>query len=304
MPGYRSHRFRSADGRLDLFARDYPGDTPDAPALLLMHALTRNSADFEPLVDWLRPWSASGAEPGPGGRFRLVVPDTRGRGRSDHDPDPANYNPAVYAQDMFALMDDLGLASAGLIGTSMGGLVAMAMAATAQQGGFRGRLGPVIMNDVGAHLEPGALDRIGSYVGRSGPFADWEEAAAACRAVNAPVFPDFTPADWMDFARRTCRETGEGVAYDYDPAIAVPFETESADVDLWPLWQAMDGLPVLVVRGANSDLISAATVAEMGRRHDGPFASVEVPDRGHTPLLDEPAARTAIQDFLSEHYPQ
>ena len=303
MTGYRSHRFRSADGRLDLFARDYPGDRPDAPALLLMHALTRNSADFEPLVDWLQPWSARGAVIGAGGRYRLVVPDTRGRGRSDRDPDPANYNPAVYVQDMFALMDDLGLASAGLVGTSMGGLVAMAMAATAQQGGFLDRLGPVIMNDVGAHLEPDALDRIGSYVGKAGPFADWNEAAAACRSVNGSVFPDFTDAEWMAFARRTCRETEAGVVHDYDPAIAVPFETESGDVDLWPLWQAMDGLPVLVVRGATSDLITAETVAEMGRRHNGPFASATVPGRGHTPLLDEPAARTAIQNFLTEHYP-
>ena len=295
---YRSHRFRSADGRLDLFARDYPGGGPDARPLLLMHALTRNSADFEPLIEWLLPWSAGLS----GGRYRLIVPDVRGRGLSERDPEPANYSPAVYAQDMFALMDDLGIESAGLIGTSMGGLVAMAMAAIAAEGGFRQRLGPVIMNDVGPHLEPDALERIGSYVGKAGSFADWAEAAAACRAINGPVFPDFTDADWMDFARRTCRETESGVAYDYDPAIAVPFEVEGENVDLWPLWQAMDGLPVLLVRGAASDLISAATVEEMGRRHEGPFASVQVPDRGHTPLLNEPVARTAIQDFLSEHY--
>ena len=304
MTPYRSHRFRSADGRLDLFARDYPGGGPDARPLLLMHALTRNSADFEPLVEWLLPWAASGAASGAGGGYRLIVPDVRGRGRSDRDPEPAHYSPAVYARDMFALMDDLGIESAGLIGTSMGGLVAMAMAAIAAEGGFRGRLGPVIMNDVGAHLEPAALDRIGSYVGKAGPFADWDAAATACRAVNGAVFPDFTDADWLAFARRTCRETEGGVAHDYDPAIAVPFETESGGADLWPLWQAMDGLPVLVVRGAISDLISTATVTEMDRRHEGPFASVEVPDRGHTPLLNEPAARTAIQHFLSEHYPQ
>ena len=300
MTAYRSHRFRSADGRLDLFARDYPGGRPDARPLLLMHALTRNSADFEPLVDWLLPWAASLS----GGGYRLIVPDVRGRGQSDRDPEPANYNPAVYAQDMFALMDDLGVESAGLIGTSMGGLVAMAMAAM-NRGRSRelpSRIGPVVLNDVGAHLEPDALDRIGSYVGKSGPFADWDEAAAACRAVNGPVYPDFIDDDWMAFARRTCRKGEAGIEFDYDPAIAVPFEGESEQVDLWPVWQAMDGLPVLVVRGATSDLISAQTVALMGERHQGPFASVEVPDRGHTPLLDEPPARKAIQTFLTEHY--
>ncbi len=297
---YRSHRFRSADGRLDLFARDYPGGGPGARPLLLMHALTRNSADFEPLVEWLLPWAANAA----GGGYRLIVPDVRGRGRSDHDPEPAHYNPAVYAQDMFALMDDLGIESAGLVGTSMGGLVAMAMAAM-NRGRSRelpSRIGPVVLNDVGAFLEPDALERIGSYVGKAGPFADWTEAAAACRAVNGAVFPDFTDADWMDFARRTCRETDGGVAHDYDPAIAVPFEAESEQLDLWPFWQAMDGLPVLLLRGATSDLISAATVEEMGRRHEGPFASAEVPERGHTPLLNEPAAQSAIRAFLTEHY--
>ncbi|WP_230281687.1 alpha/beta hydrolase [Croceicoccus sp. Ery15] len=297
MTDYRSHRFRSADGRLDLFARDYPGTDSAARPLLLIHALTRNSADFEPLIDWL------------GGRYRLVVPDVRGRGLSDRDPEPAHYNPAVYAEDMFALMDDLGIDSAGLIGTSMGGLIAMAMAAM-DRGRSRDlppRVGPVIMNDVGAHLEPDALARIASYVGKSPAFADWDEAAAGCRAVNGPVFPDFTDADWMEFARRTCRDTADGVAYDYDPAIAVPFEagneSGNGEVDLWPVWRAMDGLPVLVVRGVMSDLLSAATVAEMDRTHEGPFASVDVPLRGHTPLLNEPAARKAIETFLTEHYP-
>lgn len=301
MASYRSHRFRSADGRLELFARDYPGDSPDARPLLLMHALTRNSADFEPLIDWLVPWAASQ----PGGGYRLIVPDVRGRGLSDRDLDPANYNPAVYAQDMFALLDDLGVESAGLIGTSMGGLIAMAMAAM-NRGRSRelpSRIGPVILNDVGAHLEPAALDRIAGYVGKPRLFANWQEAAEGCRAVNGPVFPDFTNDDWLAFARRTCRDAEGGIVPDYDPAIASSFDGEDEEVDLWPIWQAMDGLPVLLVRGATSDLISEATVAEMRRRHEGPFAAIEVPDRGHTPLLNEPAARMAIGNFLTEHFP-
>lgn len=294
MTDYRSHRFRSADRGLELFARDYPGADSSSPALLLMHALTRNSADFEPMVEWLA------------GTYRLIVPDVRGRGLSDRDADPMNYRPDIYAADMFALMDDLGIESAGLVGTSMGGLMAMAM--TAMNRGrsmdLPSRIGPVILNDVGAHLEPDALARIGSYVGKSGPFADWDAAAAACRTVNGPVFPDFGDAEWMAFARRTCRETADGqVEYAYDPAIAVPFEGESENVDLWPIWQAMDGHAVLVVRGVMSDLLSDQTVAKMGEVHEGPFAHVDVPNRGHTPLLDEPAARSAIEQFLKEHYP-
>lgn len=296
MTHYRTHRFRSADGRLNLFARDYPGHGAGARPLLLMHALTRNSADFEPMIEWLVPWAE--------GRYRLIVPDVRGRGLSDRDPDPANYNPAVYAEDMFALMDDLGVESAALVGTSMGGLIAMAMAAM-NRGRSRdlpSRIGPVVLNDVGPYLEPDALDRIANYVGKTGAFADWRAAAEACRAINGPVFPGFSDEDWMAFARRTCRETAEGVAYDYDPAIAVPLGGNAEQPDLWPIWRALDDLPVLAVRGAMSDLLSAETVAEMGRRHEGPFASVEVPDRGHTPLLDEPAARMAIRNFLTEHY--
>ncbi|GGD79674.1 alpha/beta fold hydrolase [Croceicoccus mobilis] len=291
MTDYREHRFRSADGGLELFARDYPGANGSSPTLLLMHALTRNSADFEPMIDWLA------------GTYRLVVPDVRGRGLSGRDPEPMNYRPDVYAADMFALMDDLGIKSAGLIGTSMGGLIAMAMTAIAEGGEFGQRIGPVVLNDVGAHIEPDALERIGSYVGKSKGFAGWDEAAATVRRINGPVFPDFTDKDWMDFARRTCQETGDGVAYAYDPAIAVPFAGESEKVDLWPIWQAMGTRPVLVVRGEMSDLLSAETVAEMGRCHEGPFAHVDVPQRGHTPLLDEPAARAAIETFLKEHYP-
>jgi pimeloyl-ACP methyl ester carboxylesterase len=284
MTGYRSHTYAAASGRLELLARDYPGE---GPTLLLMHGLTRNSADFEPLAEHLA------------GRYRLIVPDQRGRGLSESDPDPANYRPEVYAADMFALLDDLGIERAALIGTSMGGLMAMVMATIQPQ-----RISAVVLNDVGPELDPAGLARIAGYVGPGKGFADWDEAAGACEAINREAFPDFGTADWEAFARRTCRVAEDGsIAFDYDPAIALAFETEDgvAPPNLWPLWQALAAKPVLLVRGALSDLLSTDTVQRMAQLHPGPFVRVDVPRRGHAPLLNEPEALAAIEPFLAEH---
>lgn len=280
---YRPHSYRSADGALGLFARDYAGE---GPPLLLMHGLTRNSADFEPLAAHLA------------GRWRLVVPDQRGRGLSQRDQDPAHYRPDVYARDMFALLDSLGIGRAGLIGTSLGGLMAMIMASMEP-----GRVGPVVLNDIGPELAGEGLARIGGYVGPSEPFAGWQAAAARCAVIHGEAFPGFGEAEWLAFARRTCREEPDGqVAFAYDPAIAEAFADDPAGgPDLWPLWEALGERPVLVLRGALSDLLSRATVGEMGRRHRGPFAYVEVARRGHAPLLDEPEAVSAMLEFLAEH---
>jgi len=281
---YRPHRYASAGGALELFARDYPGD---GPALLLMHGLTRNSADFEPLAEHLA------------GHYRLIVPDQRGRGLSANDPEPANYRPDVYAADMFALLDSLGIERAALIGTSMGGLMAMIMAAVKPE-----RVSAIMLNDIGPELDPAGLERIGGYVGPSEAFLDWRAAAARCEAINRSAFPEFTAADWDAFARRTCREGEDGsVAFAYDPAIAQAFSPEDggAPTDLWPLWQTLGRKPALVLRGALSDLLSVDTVERMAQLHQGPFAQQEVLRRGHAPLLDEPEALAAIETFLKEH---
>ncbi|WP_459665015.1 alpha/beta fold hydrolase, partial [Novosphingobium sp. 11B] len=278
---YRVHHYRSADGRLDLVARDYPAHE-GAPVMLMMHGLTRNSADFEPLLDKLA------------GRYRMIVPDQRGRGASQWDPDPAQYRPDVYAQDMLALMDDLGVSRAGLVGTSMGGLMAMVMQA------LRPDLAQAaIFNDIGPVLDPAGLARIQGYVGPGGKMADWTEAAARTRAINAPAFPDFGGAQWDAFARRIARENADGtVSFAYDPAISESIagdDPQTVPPDLWPLWELLGAVPVLVVRGALSDLLSTATVEEMARRHSGPYAAVEVPRVGHAPILDEPVALAAIE---------
>lgn len=250
-----------------------------------MHGLTRNSADFEPLAEHLAP------------RYRLVVPDQRGRGLSDYDSDPANYRPDIYAADMFALLDGLSITQAGLIGTSMGGLIAMIMTATQPD-----RIAGIVLNDIGPHIEASGLARIQGYLGPTQDAADWDEAAVRCAAVNAVALPDFGPQDWLAFARRTCIQTPEGrIRFAYDPAIALSTrgaQPATLPPDLWPLWDMLADKPVLALRGGHSDLLSAATVAEMGQRHRRAFTAIDVPNRGHAPILDEPAALSAIETFL------
>lgn len=284
-PAFTPHRYKSACGRLDLFARIYPGE---GPTLLLMHGLTRNSADFDPLVPHLA------------GRYRLVVPDQRGRGRSDYDDDASRYRPDVYAMDMFTLLDGLDVRNCAIVGTSMGGLIGMIMAFMQPS-----RIAAMVMNDIGARLEPAGLARIQGYVGPGTGFDSWDQAAQACGAINATAFPGFGEVEWLAFARRTCEETSDGkVRFAYDPAIATSVQGEQPDTvppDLWPLWDSLAALPVLLLRGALSDLLSTETAEEMERRHSGPFRHVAIPSRGHAPLLDEPEALSAIEPFLEEY---
>ncbi|WP_394729688.1 alpha/beta fold hydrolase [Altererythrobacter sp. GH1-8] len=285
---WREYNYRSADGRLDLFARDYPADAGGGAApLLLMHGLTRNSADFEPLIELLGV-----------GKRRMIVPDQRGRGRSQYDPDPANYRPDVYAADMWALLDVLGIEQVVCIGTSMGGLMAMVMGAQQPE-----RIAGIVLNDVGPEVSEEGLDRIRSYVGPAEPMNNWEEAADRCAAINRSAMTGFTSDDWMAFARRTCRELPDGrVVFAYDPAISAGMardDTTTVPPDLWALWEALSAIPILAIRGVNSDILTASTVSEMATRRGGDLAYVEVPDRGHAPILDEPIAVNAIRAFLS-----
>ena len=282
---YRGHRYRSADGRLTLFARDYPGE---GPPLLLMHGLTRNSADFEPLAAHLA------------GKYRLIVPDQRGRGLSEVDPDPANYRPDLYAADMWALLDSLDIERVTLIGTSMGGLMAMIMAATVPV-----RVSAILLNDVGPVVSNVGLDRLRGYVGGSAAMANWNEAADRCAAINGQAFPDYAQDDWMAFARRCCTEVPDGgIRFAYDPAISSGLqgpEPNAAPPNLWPMWDMLTDFPMLLIRGEVSDILAAETADEMALRHRGPFARIDIAGRGHAPMLDEPAAVAAITEFLDRH---
>jgi pimeloyl-ACP methyl ester carboxylesterase len=282
MTSYRDFWLTTEDG-LRLYVRDYCNGAGRFPVLCL-HGLTRNSADFAELAELLAV------------NYRVLVMEQRGRGRSDYDPDPANYQLGTYVRDAFALLDRLELDRLALIGTSMGGLMSMTMAAM-QPTRFRG----LVLNDVGPVVEPAGLARIRGYVGRGGAVVDWDEAVRVTRANNEVAFPDLSDAEWLAFARQLFRENAHGrLEPAYDPAIAEPMTadaTTAVPADLWPLFETLTTLPVLVVRGALSDILSADTSAEMARRHPG-LELVEVPGRGHAPWLTEPAAVTALRGFL------
>lgn len=283
MTDFRDLWFHSSDG-LRLYARDYPGPDGTAPILLCLHGLTRNSADFGELAGELS------------ARFRVLVPDQRGRGRSDYDSDPSRYHPGTYVQDMFTLLDLQDAENVVVIGTSMGGLMGMLMAALRP-----GLVQGLILNDVGPEVDPRGLARIKAWVGRPEPVATWEEAAARVRQLNQDALPDLDEAGWMAMTRRLYREENGRPVVAYDPAIAEPMaasDDSAVPPDLWPVFAACRELPLLVLRGETSDILSPEGVEAM-RQHKPDLVVVEVPGRGHAPLLDEPAARGAIDAFLT-----
>jgi len=275
----------TAQDGVRLHARDYRNDA--APfTVLCLHGLSRNAADFEDLAAVLAP------------RYRMVVMEQRGRGESGWDPVPGNYHLGTYVRDTTDLLNALDLDDVAVIGTSMGGLMGMAMGSAAP-GRFRG----LVLNDIGPVVEAAGLARIQGYVGRGGPVDSWADAVAAVRAISEVAFPDLGDAEWDAFARRLYRERGDGrLELAYDPAIAEPMnaDTEAAvPPEVWSLFDGLSSLRLLVIRGALSDILSAATVQEMARRHPR-LRHVGVPQRGHAPLLSEPAALDAIETFLSD----
>lgn len=277
----RTVRYASADG-LSLFARDL-GPESDPLPLLCLPGLTRNSRDFETIAHLAA-------------AHRMILADFRGRGQSGHAHDAASYRVDIEMVDTFALLDHLGIARVAIIGTSRGGLVAMAMASAQPH-----RLAGVLLNDIGPRLEKEGLLRIRSYVGRPLSATTWDDAAAMLARTNAG-FDGVTPDGWMAFARRVFRDEAGLPVLDYDPAIAhsLPSQEQIATgeiPELWPLFEALLPMPAAVLRGSGSDLLSAATAAEMMRRHPD-FETIEIPGRGHAPFLDEPESLGAIDRWL------
>ena len=278
----------SVDG-LNLYARDYAPRPPVTGApVLCLHGLTRNSADFEVVAPRI---AALGR--------RVIAPDTRGRGRSGYDPDPAHYVPTVYAQDVLTLLDALDIKQAVFVGTSMGGIISMVVAALAPD-----RIAAAALNDVGPKLEAGGLARIAAYVGRGHPLRSWDEAIASVRAINGSAYPERLDDErfWSAFARRIYRERADGgleTAYDDNIALAFTDPETAAPVDMTPLFQALAGKPVLSLRGALSDILSPDGVAHM-RAVKGDLVAVDVPQVGHAPMLDEPDAWDALLEFLAK----
>ncbi|MDB5446822.1 MAG: alpha/beta hydrolase fold protein [Phenylobacterium sp.] len=283
--------WRAADGT-PLMARDYPaagGGGEARTPILCLHGLTRSSRDFEAVAPWIA-----------GQGRRVLAADIRGRGRSGYAADPASYQPVTYAADMVALLDTLEIAQAIVIGTSMGGLVAMMLAAIAPP-----KLAGAVLNDVGPQLSAAGLARIASYAGEPPPVADWPAAAAYARTTNGAAFPAYGEQDWQAFARRLFREAGGAPTLDYDPRIMAPIREAAAaggpQPDLWPLFDllAAGGRPLLLVRGARSDVLEADGAAAMRARAPA-MAYAEVANVGHAPMLTEPEAKAAIAGFLAK----
>ena len=270
----------SRDG-LKLHYRDYDGP-PERPPLLCLHGLTRNARDFEPLAEQFA------------GEWRVIAPDFRGRGGSEHDPVPANYTPPAYALDVVQLLDELAIPEAVFIGTSLGGLVTMAVATFAQAS-----IAGAVLNDVGPELDPAGLERIRTYVGKPVLFESWEQAADAFAEKFGHVHPRYGGAEWLRYAKRVCRETARGVELDYDMAIAEPFSTMEAGAapDGWPLLGALAGRPVLILRGETSDLLSPPVAAKMREAIPG-AELVTVPGVGHAPDFEEPEAVAGVERLL------
>ncbi|MGY6547465.1 MAG: alpha/beta fold hydrolase [Roseinatronobacter sp.] len=268
--------FSASDGA-QLFYRD---DGEGAP-LLCLAGLTRNSRDFDYLAPHLPP-------------LRLIRLDYRGRGRSAWTG-PQTYTIAQEAADVLALLDHLGLAQVAILGTSRGGLIGMLLALVAHD-----RLRGLCLNDIGPVIEPDGLQRIAGYIGTP-PAVRTHEEAAELLARAMPEFTDLPDGRWREEARRHFTDTDQGLQITYDPALRVAFlqALEAGLDDLWPMFDACAGLPLALLRGAGSSLLSRATCTEMQRRRpDMHFA--EVPGRGHVPFLDEPQSLHVIRAWWAD----
>jgi pimeloyl-ACP methyl ester carboxylesterase len=279
---YAETYWQSHDG-LRLYSRVYDGPDRRAPAVLCLHGLTRNSRDFEDLAPHLAR------------RYRVIAPDLRGRGLSARDPELQNYQPAIYVKDILALLDVLDEPRIAVIGTSLGGMLAMMLGY-----GQPARIAGMVLNDVGPEIDPSGIERIKQYAGRLPPARTWRIAIAQTVAVYGDAWPGLPTERWEALARRGYREDAAGVVeLDADPKIGEALRAApAAALDLWPLWKALRGVPTLAIRGARSDILSAATFARM-KQENAELQQLEVADRGHVPLLDEPECLTALDAFLS-----
>ncbi|WP_298191072.1 alpha/beta hydrolase [Novosphingobium sp.] len=281
---WNDRSWTSSDG-LNLHFRDYAGSS-ERPPILCLPGLTRNARDFEALAERFA------------GEWRVICPDMRGRGDSDYARDPMTYTPAHYVADVELLLAAEGIARFVAIGTSLGGLMAMMLAAVNPE-----RITAAVINDVGPEIEPVGLARIREYVGQGRSYETWVHAARALQEVNRDIYPAWQLPDWLRMAKR-CMVIGTGgrIVFDYDMKIAEPFETEQGPAPepavMWGMYEAVARRPLLVLRGAHSDILSAEVAARMKVRGSA-TELVTVPGVGHAPTLDEDEAVAAITRLLA-----
>ncbi len=283
--GHRERHYTTFDG-LRLFFRDWGDPLAGEAAVLCLPGLTRNSKDFNRLARHLSR------------DRRVVAPDLRGRGRSAYARDWRSYEPRVYLEDLRHLLASLGLGHAIVVGTSMGGLLGMALAVV-----LPGAIKGLVINDVGPEVNQPGSKRILAYVATDRPQPDWPSAAAHLRQL-LPTLSLKSDEEWLDFARHTFCEGEDGLLhFDWDVDLAKPFAAGSGgaeDNDLWRLWRAVRRIPTLAIRGGVSDILSEATFARM-KAEKPDLDQVTVPGVGHAPTLDEPECREAVDEFFRRH---
>ncbi|MGQ0662010.1 MAG: alpha/beta fold hydrolase [Pseudomonadota bacterium] len=274
-------RHTTAGDGVRLFVRDWGDPASAAIPLLCLPGLTRNGKDFEPLA---RRQASS---------RRVLCPDLRGRGRSAYAPDWRSYEPRTYVDDLRHILAALGLGRVVVIGTSMGGLLGMAFMAAMPT-----VLAGLVLNDVGPEIGKQGGERILAYIAADRPQPDWPSAVAELRQ-RLPKLSLKTDEDWLTFAKATFKEGADSrLHFDWDTRLAWPIlRRTGVEPDLWPLWRALRRTPVLAIRGAESDVLSAATFARMKSEKPN-LVQLTLPAIGHAPTLDEPLAREAIDDFL------
>jgi pimeloyl-ACP methyl ester carboxylesterase len=279
---WQERYFTSADG-LRLHYRDYPAAEPGRVPVLCVPGLTRNCRDFESVAPRIQRTR------------RVLCADLRGRGLSQHDPNWQNYHPGTYVADIARLLADAAVSRVIILGTSLGGILAMLVAATSPQ-----VLAGVILNDVGPEVAAEGLKRISTYVGKSPQVSNWAEAAAQAKATYGLAWPGATDADWMRLARRSYTEVDGVPRLAMDPMIgeAVRAAPSGAAPDLWPVFGALRPIPTLALRGAISDVLSQQTFDRMATEKPD-LVRVTVAGRGHPPMLDEPDSVAAIDAFLA-----
>ncbi|SCW82838.1 Pimeloyl-ACP methyl ester carboxylesterase [Sphingobium faniae] len=285
MSGHSDGFWWSPDG-LRLHYRDYAGGDDGRPPLLCLPGLTRNARDFEPLAERLA------------GEWRLICPDMRGRAESAYAKDPMTYVPLTYLQDIGRLLADLAISRFVAIGTSLGGLITMLIAAT-----HREWLAGALLNDVGPTLEEEGLARIRTYVGVGQSHPSWVHAARALEESSRDVYPGYDLEQWIAMAKRLYRLNSAGrVVLDYDMRVAEPLRLiggEEAAVDMWPVMAAFRGIPTQILRGERSDLLGDATARRMVSEIGESAELTVVPNVGHTPVLDEPESMAAVDRLLT-----
>ncbi|MBI2235831.1 MAG: alpha/beta hydrolase [Magnetospirillum sp.] len=253
----------------------------DAPAIVMWHGLARTCRDFDTAAARLST------------RFRVICPDTVGRGLSSWSANPEqDYTVAAYAGHALELLDKLGIERLRWVGTSMGGVVGMLLAA----GPLKGRIEKLVVNDIGPRLNPAAVERIRAYVTTVPSFATMAEFHAFLRFIYQP-FGALSEADWTVMAETSVRRQDDGrLTLHYDPKVMQVFAAAAGEFDMWPVWDLIE-CPTLALRGANSDLLLADTAGEMTTR--GPKARlVTIPACGHAPALNVPAQLEVLEEFL------